>query len=284
MRLGYLTEFKPEALRTAKEIGFSIVEAQAWSWSEALEKGKAEIKRAAAAAKSLLAEYDIAISALTLYRNHLEDGPATAKKNFAGVMELANCLGVKVIASMAGRERDKSVADSIPAFKRVFAPIAKMAETAGLQIAFENWPGGMNRYPHWGSNLAHSPQAWEMMFDAVPSPALGLEFDPSHLYWQQIDHIGALQQFADRVYHVHAKDTEIVADRLAEGGIFGDGWWRYRTPGLGEINWSEFISTLYEIGYDGDIVIEHEDRILSGPRFALGLQLGYNHLAPLLGC
>jgi sugar phosphate isomerase/epimerase len=120
------------------------------------------------------------------------------------------------------------------------------------------------------------------MFEAVPSDALGLEFDPSHLVWQQIDYLDALYHFRDRIYHVHAKDTEIVPSVLAKVGIFGSGWWRYRIPGLGIVDWSAFLSALYEIGYDGGVAIEHEDPVFTGERFEMGLVLGYNTLAPLI--
>jgi sugar phosphate isomerase/epimerase len=283
MQFGYLTGFSVEQLITAREIGFDALEVHAASWQAALEKGGKEIKQAAAEAKVLLGQYDISISALALYGNYLAGDPAGAKKSYRAAIELAKHLGVKVIATICGRQPDKSIADNMPIFKKVFGPIAQIAEDAGVCLAFENWPGGMDRAPYTGVNIAVSPQAWEMMFEAVPSTALGLEFDPSHLYWQEIDYIAAAQDFASRIYHVHAKDTEIDYGRLAEVGYFGGGWWRYRIPGFGEIDWAEFISTLSELGYDGGIAIEHEDPIYSGKKFKLGLQLGYNHLAPLIG-
>jgi sugar phosphate isomerase/epimerase len=283
MRLGYLTSFSEQQLKTARDIGFPVLEIAAGSWQQALDAGGKAIKQAAADAKVLLEEYGIAISALACYGNYLVMEPAKAKKQFAAVFELAKALGVSVIPSICGCQPDKSVEENIPIFKKVFGPIAKMAEDAGMWLAFENWPGGIDNYPFRTVNIAYCPKSWEMMFDAVPSPAMGLEFDPSHLYWQEIDHIAATKAFVDRIYHVHAKDTEVFADRLAQVGIFGGGWWRYRVPGFGEINWAEFISTLVEAGYEGDMAIEHEDGVFWGSRFELGLQLGYNHLAPLLG-
>jgi len=63
--------------------------------------------------------------------------------------------------------------------------------------------------------------------------------------------------------------------------IRGRGWWRYRIPGQGDINWSKFISTLYQVGYDGTISIEHEDPVWSGTldKVKNGLILGKRHLA-----
>ena len=75
----------------------------------------------------------------------------------------------------------------IDCFAEVFGPIAQAAEDAGLRVAFENWPGRGGDVPWHSVNLAWSPRNWCDMFDRVPSPALGLEFDPSHLVWQRID-------------------------------------------------------------------------------------------------
>jgi len=152
-----------------------------------------------------------------------------------------------------------------------------------VKIGFENWPS-MGGYPIKGMvNIAFTPANWDKMFDAVPSPALGLEFDPSHLYWLGIDHIAALKQFADRVYHIHAKDTEILDDQRNYHGILeSSAWWRYRIPGWGEIDWNEFISALNDIGYTGGMAIEHEDPIFAGPRRVEGLILGFKHLSERL--
>lgn len=134
-----------------------------------------------------------------------------------------------------------------------------------------------------GVNIAYTPEHWDKMFDAVPSPALGLEFDPSHLCWQGIDYLWAVRQYADRIYHIHAKDTEILVERRNQcGNLAPGGWWRYRIPGWGEINWTKFISALCEIGYAGGIAIEHEDPIFIGERRVEGLILGYKHLSERL--
>jgi sugar phosphate isomerase/epimerase len=122
------------------------------------------------------------------------------------------------------------------------------------------------------------------MFERVPSPALGLEFDPSHLVWQGIDYMQALRDFKDKVYHSHAKDTEMLEDNVRREGILGihHNCWRYRIPGYGVINWARYISGLIEIGYDGGIAIEHEDPVFSGPRFEEGLVRGFYVLNPLI--
>jgi sugar phosphate isomerase/epimerase len=100
------------------------------------------------------------------------------------------------------------------------------------------------------------------MFDIVPDPNFGLNFDPSHLVWQMIDYCRAVREFGERIFHVHAKDLEIDRDGLYEHGVMslGMGWQVPRLPGLGEVRWAEFFAALYAAGYDGAVCIEHEDR------------------------
>lgn len=152
------------------------------------------------------------------------------------------------------------VADNLRIFRKVYTPLADYAEQRGVRIAFETAGRGGPE-----GNLAHSPELWERMFDAVPSPALGLSFDPSHLVWLQIPDIpGVIRAFGDRIYHVDGKDTEIIHDRLARQGILGSGWWRYRLPGLGALDWRAILSALADIGYDDVISIENEDPLCPG--------------------
>ena len=122
----------------------------------------------------------------------------------------------------------------------------------------DEWPFGLN--------LARTPHIWREMFNAIPDANFGLNLDPSHLVWQMIDYERAVYDFGDRIFHVHAKDMEIDRDGLYENGIMseGIGWQVPRMPGLGEVDWSAFFSGLYRVGYDGPVIIEHEDRRFEG--------------------
>jgi sugar phosphate isomerase/epimerase len=152
-----------------------------------------------------------------------------------------------------------------------------------VKIAFENWPGLTSSFPPVQTvNFCFTPSAWEQMFNRVDSDAIGLEFDPSHLMWQSIDWAGALKKFLPRVHHAHAKDTEIFHDRLSTNGFFSRGWWRYRLPGYGLVDWHKFTSMLKEGGYDGGICVEHEDPIFSGSRREEGLKKAHDYLRPLV--
>jgi sugar phosphate isomerase/epimerase len=125
-------------------------------------------------------------------------------------------------------------------------------------FSYDEWPGG--------SNLAWSPAIWDELFAAIPAPHFGLNLDPSHLVWLMIDPERAVYDYADRIFHTHAKDLEIRRDGLYRHGTFsaGIGWQVPRLPGLGEVDWSRFVAALYGAGYDGAISVEHEDRRFEG--------------------
>lgn len=152
------------------------------------------------------------------------------------------------------------VADNLRIFRGVYGPLAGYAEEKGVRIAFETAGRGGPE-----GNIAQCPELWDAMFEAVPSPALGLSFDPSHLIWLHIPDVpGVIRTYGDRIYHVDGKDCEILPARLARQGILGSSWWRYRLPGLGALDWTAIFSALREIGYDDIVAIENEDPVFPG--------------------
>ncbi len=281
MKLGFLTPYSDQMVEVASQIGFDALELQANSWGDPPPSTVTAAKTRCAGARDRLQEAGITVTALGFYGNHITTKPGALRKQFAAVMNVGDVLGCSVIASLVGRLPDTPIADHMTAFKKVFGPIAKMAEDRGFKIAFENW-SGFGGYPFRGTNIAYRPEAWDLMFNAVDSDALGIEYDPSHLHFQMIDYVKLVGKYGEKIHHVHAKDTEIFRDRLQENGVFSSGWWRFRVPGWGEINWVRFLAALNDVGYDGGIAIEHEDSVFSGDRFEEGLELGYNTLAPLM--
>ena len=278
MTLGFLSEFTEEELQFAKDIGFQGMEVKARPGSEFMktweEKGEEGIRE-------LLDKYKIKITALATHTNHLSPDREEREKvnaHLFTLIDIASKLNIEVVATFAGRISDLSVEENIPEFKKVFTPVIKKAEEKGIKIAIENCPT-MNGHPFRGINIAYAPKIWEMMFEELPSPSLGLEFDPSHLLWLGVDYIKALKKFGDKIFHFHAKDTEILEEKIEEETIFGKGWWRYRIPGFGEVDWEKVIHILQEVSYTGGFVIEHEDPIFSGERRKEGLRLGYKYLS-----
>jgi len=209
-----------------------------------LNGGADEIKR-------LLAENNIEITGLAFYSIKILEDPED-QKFLKRMIEAASALGVEVICTFSGRpkdgkDREETLREDFP---EVFGPIVDEAKDHGVKIAFENW---------FGTNL-QGLNHFQAVVDALPSDNLGFNFDPSHLFWQQIDYIEAVHRFGDRIFHTHAKDTEILPFRLREVGVLGRGWWRYRIPGWGGINWRSYITALREVGYDYVLSIEHEDQ------------------------
>lgn len=283
MKLGYLCQYSEAEVQRAARLGFQCLETHATSLIPNLD-APPNLQEVASRVGGVLQQHNLTLSAISTYGNPLVDDPAKTLKRYRNMFDLAKRLGVGVITSMAGNLPDRPLKEGMARFAEVFGPIAQAAEDAGLRVAFENWPGMGGDVPWHSVNLAWSPRNWCDMFDRVPSLALGLEFDPSHLVWQGIDHIQALREFKTRIYHSHAKDTEMLDYNVRREGILGihHNCWRYRIPGYGVINWALYISSLIEIGYDGGVAIEHEDPVFSGERFEEGLVRGFHVLNPLI--
>jgi sugar phosphate isomerase/epimerase len=238
----------------------------------------------------LLARHGLAISALGYYPNNLH--PDTAHREAVNahlrrVISAAPKLGVETVCTFVGRDPSRSLPENMVAFREVWPPLVEHAERHGVRIAIENCPMIFS-YDEWpgGANLAAAPAVWREMFEVIPSRNFGLNLDPSHLVWQMIDYERATYEFADRIFHVHAKDMEIRRDGLYDHGVLsaGIGWQVPRLPGLGEVRWDRFLSALYAVGYDGPVIIEHEDRRFEGSVEIVkrGFEIARNVLRPFI--
>lgn len=207
---------------------------------------------------SVLEGSGVVISSLGVFGNPLGSTPTDEKLRnlFIRAVETAHLFGTDVVAGFAGRVPGASIPDSIPRFKEIFGPIAHRAADCGVRIAFENCAMGGNWWTgDW--NIAHNPDAWELMFDALPVDNLGLEWEPCHQLVQLIDPIPQLRKWAKKVFHLHGKDATIRWDVIREHGIQGNvPWCFHRTPGFGDTNWADIISELRLAGFRGSIDIE----------------------------
>jgi sugar phosphate isomerase/epimerase len=160
--------------------------------------------------------------------------------------------------------------------------IADLAERYSVDVAFENCP--MFQSWPWVHNIAVSPAMWRQLFEVAASPRVGLNFDPSHLVWQGIDYLAAVDEFRHRIKIVQAKDTEVLNNVQREAGMLSLRWWRHRIPGEGSIDWPAFVDRLRQAGYDSVLSIEHEDPLYEGSeeRVLEGLSRTRAHLDPLL--
>ncbi len=283
MRLGFVSAILPDleledVLRFAAAEGFECVELMAWP------KGKAERRyagvthvdvtdftpAAAADVKELVVRHGVPISGLGYYPNPLAPDQAEAAvviEHLKKVILAAELLGVRQVNTFVGRDWTRSVDDNWARFREVWPPLVKLAEEHGVRIGIENCPMLFTR-DEWpgGKNLATSPAIWRRMFTEIPSASFGLNFDPSHLVWQQMDYLRPLSEFASRLFHVHAKDVRVDRARLDDVGVLAAPleFHNPKLPGLGEVNWGRFVSVLGDVGYQGPVCVEVEDRAYEG--------------------
>ncbi len=279
MKIGYASAILPEqsfeyVVDLAADIGLECVEMMCWP------KGKAERRYAGVThidvdtlnnqkidyIKEYLNNKNVEISALGYYPNPLD--PDLEKRNIyinhiKKLVENAPKLGVDIITTFIGRDPQKTVSESMADFKATWPDIIKFAEDNGVKIAIENcpmlfsedeWPGG--------KNLATTPKIWSEMFDIIPSKNFGLNYDPSHFIWQQMDYIKPVYSFKDKLFHIHIKDHKILPEKKDMVGTMSTplSYSSPKLPGLGDVDWSKFVSALTDIRYKGYVVLEVEDK------------------------
>lgn len=269
-------------LSVLKREGLTCMEAACWP------QGKAERRYAgvshidcervltdAAYKDEVLGKLDssgIALSALAFYPNTMDGDLEKRTANIAHlktVIKAANVLGAGRVGTFIGRMSDQNLEDNLEEVKKVWPDILKLAEDEGVQICIENCPMlfGPEQWPG-GQNIMTSPANWERVFEILPSKNLGINFDPSHFVWQQMDYIKAVYDFKDKIFHVHFKDIKLLPEKLRTVGIMAYplDFMAPKIPGLGDVNWSKFVSALTDIGYNGPACIELEDRAFEGSR------------------
>ena len=283
MKLGFCSAILPDlsfedVIQFASVEGYTCVEVMCWPKGKAdrryagvthidvvnLDQGEASrIKHVASAA-------GVEISALGYYPNPLSCDPQEAEvaaTHIRSVIQAAAMLGVHRMNSFVGRDWTKSIDDNWPRFLQVWRPLIEYAEQQGVRVGIENcpmlfssdeWPGG--------KNLAYCPAIWRRMFQDIPSSHFGLNFDPSHLVWMHMDYLRPLRDFADRLFHVHAKDVRVDQYRLDEVGILAlpPAYHTPKLPGMGDVDWGRFFSVLSDVGYQGPVCVEVEDRAYEG--------------------
>jgi len=255
MKLGVLTHYSERILRWVADVGFEVVELSAWPEGPMDATAFTQEKRAEL--RGLTEELGLEISSLGYYPSHLDSDEGKRARiagYFQALLRLAADLGVPVVSTHAAGSVLPTLEEKVAQFVEVFTPHLKLAERLGVRIALENCPHGPG-----GGNFVNGPESWDAVFEAVDSDALGIEMDPSHLVFRFIDYEKAVRDYAPRIFHVHAKDTMIRWEVLKRVGIYGEGWWCFRIPGLGEVDWGRFIDALRLGGYDGAVVVENED-------------------------
>lgn len=263
-----------EMIDIVSDSGLECVEVACWP------KGKAERRYAgvshidtkqltAEKAQELLAyceKKQVEISALAYYPNPLDENlekRLEATDHLYTLIDAAKLLGVNLVTTFLGRMPSKTVSENLQEVAKVWPPIIQYAEERNVKIGIENcpmlftedeWPGGQN--------LMTTPSNWRKVFDILDSEYFGLNYDPSHFVWQQIDYIEPLYEFKDKLFHIHYKDIKVYPNKLQDVGIMATPleYMSPKLPGLGDVDWGKYVSALTDIGYNGYTCIEVEDR------------------------
>ncbi|MFC5631641.1 MULTISPECIES: sugar phosphate isomerase/epimerase family protein [Streptococcus] len=263
-----------ELIDIVAENGLNCVEVACWPQGKAarryagvshidvanLTAEKAEELKVYAAGKG------VEISSLAYYPNPLDEDLEKRQEvieHLYKVIDASALMGVNMVTTFIGRMPSQTVSVNVEEAKKVWTPILTHAKEKGVKVAIENcpmlftedeWPGGQN--------LFTTPAIWRQVFEALPFDNLGINYDPSHFVWQQIDYIAPLYEFKDRIFHVHYKDIKVYPDKLKDVGVMATPlqYMSPKLPGLGDVDWGKYVSALTDIGFDGYTVIEVEDK------------------------
>lgn len=292
MQLGFVSAILPELsfeeiCRIGAGEGYDCIEVMCWPPGKAERRyaGVTHIDAAALDSAALdgiqgsLQRHGIAISGLGYYPNPLSRDTReanVAQRHLRLVIQAAKVLGLSTVNTFVGRDWTRSVEENWPRFLDVWRRMVAFAEFHGIRIGIENCPMIFTR-DEWpgGKNLACSPAIWSRMFADIPSPSFGLNYDPSHPTWMQMNAIAPLRDFRDRIFHVHAKDVRVDRHLLDQVGILAYPLQFHtpKLPGLGDVDWGQFFSVLTSTGYDGPVCVEVEDRSYEGSLQARKLAL-----------
>ena len=162
-------------VRAILPLGFESIQPFFWQTI-----GDKDIPRLAGEFREAIGDADVKIGALGMFGNPLEDQPLD-RETLAGwetLIDNAHLFGTDIVAGFTGRLRGRPLPESLPRFREVWGPLARRAADQGVRIAFENCAMDGN----WATgdwNIAHNPDAWELMFDALPDENLGLDGSPA---------------------------------------------------------------------------------------------------------
>lgn len=228
--------------------GFESFSLTAWQ-----HLGNVDLKETAKAVLAAIGDKAV-ISTVGVFGNPLQDEQTA--KDIRKVIENVKLYNTNIFSGFAGAIEGKPLPESMPHYKKVWGELAKVAADNGVRIAFENCDmGGCWESPRW--NIANSPTAWEMMFSAIPSENIGLQWEPCHQMVSLVDPIAQLRRWVKKVFHVHGKDATVAWDVLRESGLRGGKQWVWhRSPGFGDSNWTDIITILRQGGFKGSIDIE----------------------------
>lgn len=258
-------------------------------------------KTKAKAYKQKLSDAGLVISALSCHGNPLHPDKAFARQHdevFRKTVRLAELLGVDVVNTFSGCPGDSDgskwpnwvTCAWPPDYLKIldwqwekkvipyWTKAGKFAKDHGVRVALESHPGF----------VVYNVETAIKLRSAV-GKQIGVNFDPSHLFWQGVDVPAAIRALGDAIFHFHAKDVALDRENVRVNGVIdaksyvhmADRAWLFRTVGWGHGagDWAEIMTALRLIGYDHVVSIEHEDALASVDE---GLANAVKFLRPLI--
>lgn len=264
------------AIRALAPLGFESFSITFWQSLGAIDP--AELAREVRAAA---VETGTVVSSVSIFGDILRGDAAAVETlhGFEALIDSARGFGTDIVSGFTGRVPDRPIEESIGPWKSAFQRLLVRAEDKGVRLAMENCRmGGTWKTGSW--NLAIGPDAWEALFNELPSASLGLEWEPCHQLLCLSDPVAQLQRWAPKVFHVHGKDAHIDWAVIRAHGVFGKAKWAVqRTAGFGDSDWTAIIAALFKAGYGGTIDIEGwNDPVYREDREIEGQVLGMRHL------
>jgi sugar phosphate isomerase/epimerase len=274
------------ALRSFSDVEALELGAGGWPGASHLDVDTLLVSATARAElRSQLRDAGLTISALSCHGNALHPVRAIAERDdaiFRRTLQLAELLEVATVVTFSGcpggGEHDVTPNWIVTAWppecaaalcwqwEQRLIPYWRQAERLaaqhGVRVALEAHPGFM----------VYNPETL-LQLRAATGTYLGINLDPSHLWWQGVDVVAAIHALGDAIFHVHAKDVAMNPRALAVTGVLdakpytqmAERAWSFRSVGWGhdELTWKQIVSALRLAGYDGVLSIEHEDALAS---------------------
>ncbi len=279
MKIGFVSSILAdksfeEVIDIANNLSYQCVELACWPRGEAERRyaGVSHIDvdniddKKANYIKDYCVHKDVEISSLAFYPNTVGNDLKMREKNVKHLYKVIDAsarLNVNMVTTFIGRNQFLNIEDNLKLVKEVWPDILEYAKRKNVKIAIENCPMLFDK-DQWpgGQNLFNSPDIWDRIFEILPNENLGINYDPSHFIWQNMDYIEPIYKYKERIFHIHFKDIKINKEKLKKCGVLAYPleYMTPKIPGLGDCMWNKFISALSDIGYDGYSCVEIEDK------------------------
>ncbi|MBN8949159.1 MULTISPECIES: sugar phosphate isomerase/epimerase family protein [unclassified Rhizobium] len=281
MRIGFYTSTfndRPfeEVVDFAAATGFDAIEIDVRGHIKTPDKVRAAV--------ALARDHGLFVSSIAFFGNQLDADRGKRSELRAVTEEFAEAIGetgVPIFVIFPGRDDSADEGANHDDFAEFANRLIARTAASGLIFAIENWPGPKDNF------IGTTPKSWQELFKRIPDWRFGLEFDPSHLIRIGIDPYAAMDAVKDRIAILHAKDTAIDTAVQQAIGYHGKGWWQYKLPGHGLLDWPRFLRQARATGFDGTLSIEHEDAAYGWPGKDLtqrkeGERIGLDYLRSVL--